>query len=62
LPRQLGRWPAARTGLPFEDLATDEERAKAAAAQAALLAEQMRHLREMWSDWVRALPGFGRRK
>lgn len=60
-PRQLGRWLAARTGVPFEDLATPEERARVQAAEAALRAEQLKMIRERFRSWVRSLPGFGRR-
>jgi hypothetical protein len=61
-PRQLGRWLAARAGLPFEDLSTPEERARTAAEKAVWEAEQRRILREWLGDWVRSLPGFGRRR
>jgi len=61
-PRQLGRWLATRTGLPFEDRTTTEERARAKAEQEAVLAEQRRLVRAWLSDWVRSLPGFGRWK
>ncbi|MCW5548664.1 MAG: hypothetical protein KIT44_06840 [Opitutaceae bacterium] len=59
IPRQLGRWLAARTGLPFEDRCTAGERARAKAEQDALLAEQRRLFREWIGDWVRSLPGLG---
>ncbi len=58
-PRRLGHWLAARTGLPFEDRCTAEERARAKAEQEAVLAEQRRLVREWIGDWVRSLPGFG---
>ncbi|RXK55224.1 hypothetical protein ESB00_04830 [Oleiharenicola lentus] len=61
-PRQLGRWLAARTGLPFEDRTTAEQLARAEAERAELQAEQLRYLRETWSSWLRSLPGFGRRE
>lgn len=57
-PRRLGLWLAARTGLPFEDRATAEERARVAAERA----EAGRLATEWFREWVRALPGFGRRK
>lgn len=61
-PRQLGRWLAARTGLPLEDRATAEQLARAEAERAELQAEQMRYLRETWTNWLRSLPGFRRRE
>lgn len=54
-PRQLGRWLATRTGLPFEDQATPEARARTAAEKE----EVARLAREWIGDWVRSLPGLG---
>jgi hypothetical protein len=61
-PRQLGRWLAARTGVPFIDDATPEQRTRTAAEEAARRAEQLRMLREWLKSWVQSLPVFGRRK
>jgi hypothetical protein len=57
-PRLLARWLAARTGMPFEDLATAEERARNVQTQA----EARRLAREWVGEWLRSLPGFGRRR
>lgn len=56
-PRQLGRWLTARTGLPFADRATAEDRARTEAERA----EAGRLARECLGEWLRSLPGFGRR-
>lgn len=61
-PRQLGRWLAGRTGLPLDDRATPEAIARAEAERAELQAEQIQRLRQAWSEWLRSLPGFGRRQ
>ncbi len=57
-PRQLGQWLALRTGLPFEDRATPEARAQAAADKAEAAAAARAWLR----DWASSLPGFKRRR
>jgi hypothetical protein len=61
-PRQLGRWLASRTGLTLDYRATPEAIERAEAERAALQDEQIRHLRKVCSQWLRSLPGFGRRE